>query len=359
MVCVGERDGDWDGRRLILSSPAVNPSGTGTENSDRARIDPHISVRSHSLRSDHLGSAVERQGKENDVASDRERYAGPEHRVALLARSAQYPPPQTLPPARLPFGPVSAQSSWMSSDEDKPAEFLGPVLLDRPTKASSRAAATIPNQETEQRQIPDERRGRQDGGGEKFSQNSSESGSSRTLDDGHHVDDEAEEQCGDLCARVSALQGWLRKLPLSLPSVVVTSGVAVHEFARAWMDGVALCDLVGCLECINGGLQGVERKPKAPASRKHNMCKALELLRRKRTMPSTHLFADDELLRGACVVTISLLEQIRKAYGNVHTSVPARGVQSVGGGSARPEHYPLGPRIHAGTRSRSATPGSD
>ena len=106
----------------------------------------------------------------------------------------------------------------------------------------------------------------------------------------------------ELLARMTVVRRWLVKLPSAhLPpwpkGVLFGSPL---EFAHAWSDGVALCDLLAAIEGVDSGrivpgggiarLAGVNRAPKSAASCRHNLSKALDILRTKRGMNRAHLF---------------------------------------------------------------------
>jgi hypothetical protein len=88
---------------------------------------------------------------------------------------------------------------------------------------------------------------------------------------------------------------------------------------------VALCDLVAAIEGLGSGRQGaaqrakpplpgVSRAPKTAASCRHNLTKALQVLRDKRGMRRALLFSEEAILAAEQHVALSLVEDIGRAY---------------------------------------------
>mmetsp|Transcript_42156 Transcript_42156/g.66005 ORF Transcript_42156/g.66005 Transcript_42156/m.66005 type:complete len:149 (+) Transcript_42156:1750-2196(+) len=113
--------------------------------------------------------------------------------------------------------------------------------------------------------------------------------------------------------RIGTLRAWLKSMPLKWGQGVLEGSPAV--FGEAWVDGVAVCDLIGFLESIKGGMNGVEKRPKSVASCRHNISKALERLRQKKGVPTASLFCEDAILQGNVDVVVPVLESVKKAYG--------------------------------------------
>ena len=67
------------------------------------------------------------------------------------------------------------------------------------------------------------------------------------------------------------------------------------ELAAACSDGTLLCELVGVLE--RRDLTGVTWRPRAVASRLHNIGKALEVLRRQPAMSPMNLWCEKDVLK--------------------------------------------------------------
>ena len=116
-------------------------------------------------------------------------------------------------------------------------------------------------------------------------------------EEGHdEEDDDAANK--ELLARITIVRRWLVKLP-SAHLAPWPKGVLFGsplEFAHAWSDGVAFCDLLTAIEGVDragGGharIAGVNRAPKSAASCRHNLNKALDVLRQKRGINRAHLF---------------------------------------------------------------------
>jgi hypothetical protein len=113
-----------------------------------------------------------------------------------------------------------------------------------------------------------------------------------------HDDEEEDAANKELLARITMVRRWLVKLQ-SAHLAPWPKGVLFGsplEFAHAWSDGVAFCDLLTAIEGVDraGGGQariaGVNRAPKSAASCRHNLTKALHVLRQKRGINRAHLF---------------------------------------------------------------------
>lgn len=89
------------------------------------------------------------------------------------------------------------------------------------------------------------------------------------------------------------------------------------ELAAACADGTLLCELVRALE--RAELKGVTWQPSAPASKLHNVKKALEALRRQPAMSPMHLWCEREIVARDVAATLGLL-------GDMHACVPYRKV---------------------------------
>jgi hypothetical protein len=172
-----------------------------------------------------------------------------------------------------------------------------------------------------------------------------------------HDEEEEDAANKELLARITTVRRWLVKLP-SAHLAPWPKGVLFGsplEFAHAWSDGVAFCDLLTAIEGVDragGGharIAGVNRAPKSAASCRHNLNKALDVLRQKRGINRAHLFDEvpslpqsfptcmlllrrrtdtclpeltrhvptllqEALLGAECNVALSLLEDIAAAY---------------------------------------------
>lgn len=89
------------------------------------------------------------------------------------------------------------------------------------------------------------------------------------------------------------------------------------ELAAACADGTLLCELVRALE--RAELKGVTWQPSAPASKLHNVKKALEALRGQPAMSPMHLWCEREIVARDVAATLGLL-------GDMHACVPYRKV---------------------------------
>lgn len=89
------------------------------------------------------------------------------------------------------------------------------------------------------------------------------------------------------------------------------------ELAAACADGTLLCELVRALE--RAELAGVTWRPSAPASKLHNVKKALGALREQPAMSPVHLWCEREIVAKDVAATLGLL-------GDMHACVPYRKV---------------------------------
>ena len=89
------------------------------------------------------------------------------------------------------------------------------------------------------------------------------------------------------------------------------------ELAAACADGTLLCELVRALE--RAELAGVTWRPSAPASKLHNVKKALGALREQPAMSLVHLWCEREIVAKDVAATLGLL-------GDMHACVPYRKV---------------------------------
>eukprot|EP00941_MAST-03F_sp_MAST-3F-sp1_P002722 g2722.t1 len=105
---------------------------------------------------------------------------------------------------------------------------------------------------------------------------------------------------------------WFDDLRLKLPDPASLCSAHVKTFS----DGILLCRLVETLEHHSLHLKGVDKRPKAKASRLKNIRVALEFLRTKKQMPLDNLWNEEEIYIGNGKVIRSLLMDIRKAYGH-------------------------------------------
>eukprot|EP00743_Colponemidia_sp_Colp-15_P013000 GILK01014960.1.p1 GENE.GILK01014960.1~~GILK01014960.1.p1 ORF type:complete len:790 (+),score=123.52 GILK01014960.1:179-2371(+) len=102
---------------------------------------------------------------------------------------------------------------------------------------------------------------------------------------------------------------WLMSLGIKLSSPHALQESVVEEFK----DGILLCKVVEKVE--HRYIEGITKNPKAPASFLHNIKKALDILREKKTMPMTYLWSDHDIREGNQDVIVNLLDDIRKTYG--------------------------------------------
>ena len=126
--------------------------------------------------------------------------------------------------------------------------------------------------------------------------------------------------------RITAVRRWLVRLPGGLQTPTWSRGIlsgSPLEFAHAWSDGVAFCDLVAALEGLGSGvagrgsgnaLPGINRAPKSAASCRFNLNKALQVLRDKRGMRRARLFSEEAILAAEQHVALALLEDVGHAY---------------------------------------------
>jgi hypothetical protein len=129
---------------------------------------------------------------------------------------------------------------------------------------------------------------------------------SSTLRQPLYLQDEFESQPSE----AFLLAKWLESIGIKLPTPFALEQPTIPEFS----DGVLLCNIVKALE--HKEIPGVTYKPKKMASYLHNVRKALEVLRKKKNMPATHLYSEQEIQKGNGAVICELLEQMRRAYHN-------------------------------------------
>ncbi|KAJ4460560.1 hypothetical protein PAPYR_3192 [Paratrimastix pyriformis] len=91
-------------------------------------------------------------------------------------------------------------------------------------------------------------------------------------------------------------------------------GLGVKIPSPFFLDVSVIPEIVGALE--HHEIEGVTKAPKSTASFLHNTRKALEVLRKKKNMPMQHLYSEEDIMRGNSIVILSLLEQMRRAYGH-------------------------------------------
>ena len=148
-----------------------------------------------------------------------------------------------------------------------------------------------------------------------------------------------EEECdSDATHRqLPSLRSWLRSLNLDEQ---FASLEVIDDAVVSWRDGLALVPLVEALE--ERSLHGVERSPKAPAQYKRNVEKALEVLRLKKGLPLTYLYATAQVARAEARFLIPLLAQVRIAYKARRTkTVPLQPPSDANSGATRGAMGPL------------------
>eukprot|EP00002_Diphylleia_rotans_P008885 TRINITY_DN18864_c0_g1_i1.p1 TRINITY_DN18864_c0_g1~~TRINITY_DN18864_c0_g1_i1.p1 ORF type:complete len:876 (-),score=150.04 TRINITY_DN18864_c0_g1_i1:305-2542(-) len=105
----------------------------------------------------------------------------------------------------------------------------------------------------------------------------------------------------------AALLRWLNSHGIKIASVEILEEPFLDDFK----DGVLLCRLLEKLE-----LQDIQytKNPKSAASYLFNINKALEVLRKKRTMPLDYLWSAEEIRDGRAEIILPLLLQVKKVY---------------------------------------------
>jgi hypothetical protein len=106
----------------------------------------------------------------------------------------------------------------------------------------------------------------------------------------------------------NVLLKWFDKIQLNYPSTLNFNKPGLEEFR----DGKLLCDLIGKLESKD--LEGVVKQPKSTASALFNIRKALDFLQKKKTVPLTYLYSEEEILLGDNSTIMGLLYDIKGAY---------------------------------------------
>ncbi|OQR93998.1 hypothetical protein THRCLA_08283, partial [Thraustotheca clavata] len=110
------------------------------------------------------------------------------------------------------------------------------------------------------------------------------------------------------------LISWLQHLQIKqLPNLE-------DRVLKCFSNGLLLVAIVEKIEHIRT-LEGVCHQPNKKAQALHNIKKALDILRLKKTMPLTLLRKDREIYHGDRDIILMLLDQIRKAYGYHHLVV--------------------------------------
>ena len=75
---------------------------------------------------------------------------------------------------------------------------------------------------------------------------------------------------------------------------------------------VLLCDLVGTLE--RRKVEATCRYPSSSASELHNLRRALDVLKNKKSIPLCYIYADGDLHNGNQETVLGLLKSIKYAY---------------------------------------------
>ncbi len=82
-----------------------------------------------------------------------------------------------------------------------------------------------------------------------------------------------------------------------------------------------LCQLVAALE--RRKIEGIDEHPKSSASALHNIAKALDVLKGKKAVPMSYLYAEEDIHKGKRETIVGLLSAIRTAYPTSTMSLTA------------------------------------
>eukprot|EP00826_Nyctotherus_ovalis_P049855 TRINITY_DN6052_c0_g1_i4.p1 TRINITY_DN6052_c0_g1~~TRINITY_DN6052_c0_g1_i4.p1 ORF type:complete len:218 (+),score=60.54 TRINITY_DN6052_c0_g1_i4:73-726(+) len=120
----------------------------------------------------------------------------------------------------------------------------------------------------------------------------------------------AESRTSAAKALPDVLTGWVRRV---LAPVLKIQGPLTADKFR---DGVLLARLVEVLE--RKSIEGIEQRPKTSAASLHNIRKALDALKSKKSIPLEYIYGEHEIYRGNGETLVGLLKSIKCAYHAAH-----------------------------------------
>lgn len=130
----------------------------------------------------------------------------------------------------------------------------------------------------------------------------------------------AESRTSAVKAVPDVLTDWVRRV---LAPVLKIQGPLTADKFR---DGVLLARLVEVLE--SKSIEGIEQRPKTSAASLHNIRKALDTLKSKKSISLEYIYGEQEIYRGNGETVVGLLKSMKCAYHTAHRGDNLMGASS-------------------------------